>query len=306
MLSYVSSSCPQSQSAAIDATALALPPCSSLTPLSLKDHETFLLLQPSHRSQKIWTAELDRAQLERKMVSLNVWHDLPIFRGRVNPAAADWIERWAIDDPSPLLAVLPAEAETSLASDGDALTPFAIMSVAMDAFAQAAPPVVEVEADTQLALWDAQQAARCMHPLSGPAITVASVGQDTQADLDAADGYQDAYLEPLRIFDAVIGEIVHPYAKMALGALSCTAKDQAVKATEAHALEAEVARLCMMKEALHGEIKTLRTGSESSERYIYFSPFLPLQPPPTGILSVYFSYTYVYTYQQRQISNIAL
>ncbi|KIK32150.1 hypothetical protein CY34DRAFT_19251, partial [Suillus luteus UH-Slu-Lm8-n1] len=99
--------------------------------------------------------------------------------------------------------------------------------------AQAAMPGAEVEADPQSALrdaqpalQDAQPAASRMHPLSGPAITVTSVGKDAQADLDAADGFQDTYLQPLRIFDAVIGEIanVHPYAKMALGVLSCTAK----------------------------------------------------------------------------------
>jgi hypothetical protein len=67
----------------------------------------------------------------------------------------------------------------------------------------------EVEADTQLALQDAQQAAKRMHPLSGPAITVVSVGQDAQADLDTADGFQDTYLKPLRIFDSVIGEITN-------------------------------------------------------------------------------------------------
>ncbi|KAG1859617.1 hypothetical protein DFJ58DRAFT_286078 [Suillus subalutaceus] len=91
---------------------------------------------------------------------------------------------------------------------------------------EAAPSDVEWEADTQSALRDAQQAVQRMHPLSGPAITVASIGQDAQADLDAADGFQDTYLEPLRIFDDVIGKIadVHPYAKMALGALSCAAK----------------------------------------------------------------------------------
>jgi hypothetical protein len=75
--------------------------------------------------------------------------------------------------------------------------------------AQAAPSGVEVKSDTQLALRDAQQAARHMHPLSGPAMTVASTGQDAQADLDAADGLQDTYLKPLRIFDAAIGEIAN-------------------------------------------------------------------------------------------------
>lgn len=65
------------------------------------------------------------------------------------------------------------------------------------------------EGGTQSALWDAQQATKRMHPLSGPAIAVASVGQDTQADLDAADGFRDTYLKPLGIFDAVIGEIAN-------------------------------------------------------------------------------------------------
>jgi hypothetical protein len=40
-------------------------------------------------------------------------------------------------------------------------------------------------------------------------MTVASTGQDAQADLDAADGLQDTYLKPLRIFDAAIGEIAN-------------------------------------------------------------------------------------------------
>jgi hypothetical protein len=47
---------------------------------------------------------------------------------------------------------------------------------------------------------------------------------DAQVDLDAADSLQDVNLK-LRIFDAVIRGImdVHPYAKMALGMLSCAA-----------------------------------------------------------------------------------
>ncbi|KAG2356035.1 hypothetical protein BDR07DRAFT_1424363 [Suillus spraguei] len=59
---------------------------------------------------------------------------------------------------------------------------------------QAAPSGVEMEADTQSALQDAQE--------------------------------HDTYLEPLRIFNKVISEIgdVHPYAKMALSVLSCAAK----------------------------------------------------------------------------------
>jgi ATP-dependent Lon protease len=78
---------------------------------------------------------------------------------------------------------------------------------------------VEAEVDTQSALQDAQEAEKRMYPLS-PA------GQDVQADLDASDSLQDAYLKPLRIFDQVIENItdVHPYAKMALGVLSFAAK----------------------------------------------------------------------------------
>ncbi|KAG2340344.1 WD40 repeat-like protein [Suillus weaverae] len=44
--------------------------------------------------------------------------------------------------------------------------------------------------------------------------------------LDTVDNFQNTYLEPLRIFDSIIEEItnVHPYTKMALGALSCASK----------------------------------------------------------------------------------
>ncbi|KAG2127907.1 uncharacterized protein EDB93DRAFT_1269722 [Suillus bovinus] len=85
---------------------------------------------------------------------------------------------------------------------------------------------IEVEDDTQSALQDAQQAAGHIHSLSGCVITVMSAAQDTQADLTAADGFQDTYLKPLKIFDDIIGKIVnlHPYTKMALGVLSCAAK----------------------------------------------------------------------------------
>ncbi|KAG2338716.1 hypothetical protein BDR05DRAFT_1041822 [Suillus weaverae] len=91
---------------------------------------------------------------------------------------------------------------------------------------QAAPSGVEEEANTQSALQDAQEAAKLIHPLSGPAITVASYAQDAPADLDAAYTFQDTCLKPLRIFDSVIGELanLHPYAKMALGVLSYAAK----------------------------------------------------------------------------------
>ncbi|KAG2158608.1 uncharacterized protein EDB93DRAFT_1334540, partial [Suillus bovinus] len=90
----------------------------------------------------------------------------------------------------------------------------------------AAPSDVEIEADTESALRGAQEVANRMHPLSGPAITAASVVEGGPEGLDAANDLPETYLKPLRIFDDVIGKIadLHPYAKMALGVLSCTAK----------------------------------------------------------------------------------
>jgi hypothetical protein len=81
---------------------------------------------------------------------------------------------------------------------------------------QAALSNVEVEADTQSALRDAQQASKRMHLLSGPGISVASDGQDAQADLDAVVNIEDTYLKPLRIFDQVIEKIANvcrPYSR---------------------------------------------------------------------------------------------
>ncbi|KAG2362425.1 hypothetical protein BDR07DRAFT_1460860, partial [Suillus spraguei] len=91
---------------------------------------------------------------------------------------------------------------------------------------QAPTSGVELKADTQSALQDTGEAAKHMHLLPGPVITVDSVVQGAQGDLDAVDSFQDTYLKPLKIFDTLIAEIanVHPYAKMALGVLSCAAK----------------------------------------------------------------------------------
>lgn len=91
---------------------------------------------------------------------------------------------------------------------------------------QAGPSGVEVDANAQSALQGAQEAEQRMHSLPEPEITVASVLQGAQEDLDVLDNFEETYLQPLKIFDAVIGEIsdAHPYAKIALGALSCAAK----------------------------------------------------------------------------------
>ncbi|KAG2104047.1 uncharacterized protein F5147DRAFT_808287 [Suillus discolor] len=55
--------------------------------------------------------------------------------------------------------------------------------------------------------------------LLGPIRSVASAGQNAPAALDDMDSMEATYLQPLRIFDTV-----HPYAKMALGVLSCALK----------------------------------------------------------------------------------
>ncbi|KAG2335671.1 hypothetical protein BDR05DRAFT_1006571 [Suillus weaverae] len=130
---------------------------------------------------------------------------------------------------------------------------------------QAAPSGVEEEAITQSALQDAQEAAKRIHPLSGPAITVASVAQDAPADLDAAYNFQDTYLKPLRIFDSVIGEIadVHPYAKMALGVLSCAAKMILAQTDRDAAVLKLLEKLCqvygfMTQDQILGQISSMR------------------------------------------------
>ncbi|KAG1830145.1 hypothetical protein EV424DRAFT_1343722 [Suillus variegatus] len=67
--------------------------------------------------------------------------------------------------------------------------------------------------------------------LLGPIRSVASAGRNAPAALDDMDSMEATYLQPLRIFDTVIGEVaeVHPYAKMALGVLSCASKRIATK-----------------------------------------------------------------------------
>ncbi|KAG2054389.1 hypothetical protein BDR06DRAFT_996649 [Suillus hirtellus] len=76
------------------------------------------------------------------------------------------------------------------------------------------------------ALQDAGHGADQMKSLWGHARPVLSAGKDGSAALDDADSTETTYLEPLRIFDTVIETIseVHPYAKMALGVLSCASK----------------------------------------------------------------------------------
>ncbi|KAG2141160.1 uncharacterized protein EDB93DRAFT_1338661 [Suillus bovinus] len=75
-------------------------------------------------------------------------------------------------------------------------------------------------------LQHAHQAVEHMDTVGGHAKSVASVPNKAQAGLAAMDNFQTTYLQPLKIFDTVIGTLsnVHPYAKMALGILSAAAK----------------------------------------------------------------------------------
>ncbi|KAG2142738.1 uncharacterized protein EDB93DRAFT_1105414 [Suillus bovinus] len=76
------------------------------------------------------------------------------------------------------------------------------------------------------ALQDARDGADQMNALWGPAGSIVSAGQNAPAALDNMGNMEVTYLQPLRIFDTLIGELanVHPYAKMALGVLSCASK----------------------------------------------------------------------------------
>ncbi|KAG1817021.1 hypothetical protein EV424DRAFT_1513365 [Suillus variegatus] len=95
--------------------------------------------------------------------------------------------------------------------------------------AQDTSTVVQQDADPQSvnkALQDAGHGADQMNQIWGHARPVLSAGTKGPAALDNIDSIGTTYLQPLRIFDTVIGTIaeVHPYAKMALGVLSCASK----------------------------------------------------------------------------------
>ncbi|KIK42595.1 hypothetical protein CY34DRAFT_136097 [Suillus luteus UH-Slu-Lm8-n1] len=85
---------------------------------------------------------------------------------------------------------------------------------------------VEQCTNPQSALREAKDAAEGMNLLLTPLRSGASSAQDAQANLEAAYGAEDTYLQPLRVFDSVIGALadVHPYAKIALGLLSHACK----------------------------------------------------------------------------------
>ncbi|KIK35362.1 hypothetical protein CY34DRAFT_587433, partial [Suillus luteus UH-Slu-Lm8-n1] len=101
---------------------------------------------------------------------------------------------------------------------------------------EAGPSGVEEGANAQLALRAAEEAVQYMHSLGGSGITMASSHPLSQIEntvlsaLERAqedpDNFEETYLQPLKIFNDAIDVIsdAHPYAKIALGALSGAAK----------------------------------------------------------------------------------
>jgi hypothetical protein len=56
-------------------------------------------------------------------------------------------------------------------------------------------------------LRDAREGVESMRQLGKHSTAVASAAKDGPEDLDAADNLQTTYLQPLRFFDAVVGEL---------------------------------------------------------------------------------------------------
>jgi len=73
---------------------------------------------------------------------------------------------------------------------------------------QDAPSGAKQGPDPQMALQNAKQAVRDMNLLSGPVESGVSATQKAPAVLDDAYNVQDTYLQPLKIFDNVIGKLV--------------------------------------------------------------------------------------------------
>jgi len=72
---------------------------------------------------------------------------------------------------------------------------------------QDAPSGPEQGADPQLALHNAKEAVKGMNLLSKPVESGVSAAQNAPAALEDVYNVQDTYLQPLKIFDKVIGEL---------------------------------------------------------------------------------------------------
>jgi hypothetical protein len=76
----------------------------------------------------------------------------------------------------------------------------------------AAPSGEEEDPDHQLAaaeLQGARDGIQSVGLLGKHAISMASVGVNAPADLDAVDGFETTYLQPLKIVDAVLEKIAN-------------------------------------------------------------------------------------------------
>jgi hypothetical protein len=63
-------------------------------------------------------------------------------------------------------------------------------------------------------LRDAREGVKSMRQLGKHSTAVASAVKDGPEDLDAADNLQTTYLQPLRIFDRVVGELANVWATL--------------------------------------------------------------------------------------------
>ncbi|KAG1887429.1 uncharacterized protein F5891DRAFT_1199979 [Suillus fuscotomentosus] len=150
---------------------------------------------------------------------------------------------------------------------------------------QAASSGEEGRPDPQLVdakLQGARGGTQNMRSLGKHATSVASAIDTGPADLTAADDFETTYLQPLKIIDAVLEKIadVHPYAKMALGALSAASKaqrDQSIisllkKLAEVYrfmaqddSLEKFESTCCIVEKILHQTLECARFIRDYSE-----------------------------------------
>ncbi|KAG2136373.1 uncharacterized protein EDB93DRAFT_1106927 [Suillus bovinus] len=124
------------------------------------------------------------------------------------------------------------------------------------------PSNVKQGADSQSALRDAKNAVKGMNLLP---VEFRVSAQNASGDLEGAYSFQDTYLQPLRIFDNIIGKLadVHPYAKIALGVLSCASKMVIAQSDRDQAVNRLVDKLeqvydFVMQDETLGQISSMR------------------------------------------------
>ncbi|KAG2094879.1 uncharacterized protein F5147DRAFT_763842, partial [Suillus discolor] len=137
------------------------------------------------------------------------------FLSKVKDGVTKKIPRWILNNLRSRKPVLP-----NVDHKGPSSTPKIKPEV------QNAPSGVKQDGDPQSALRDAKKAVKGMKIRSRPVESRAFANQNASGGLEDACSFQDMYLQPLRTFDNIIGKLadVHPYAKIALGVLSCASK----------------------------------------------------------------------------------